>query len=70
MDHLKRELITGIELETAAHKQIHSLDEIDRASLDQAKHRFSAATPNGNATTQSWRAWIRSRPSSHLRPTS
>ena len=36
MEHLKRELITRIELETAAHKQgFTSLDEIDRAVLDQ-----------------------------------
>ena len=36
MEHLKRELITTIELETAAHKQgFTSLDEVDRAVLDQ-----------------------------------
>ena len=35
MDSLRRELITRIELEAAAHKQgFASLDEIDRAILD------------------------------------
>ena len=36
MDSLKRELITKVELETAAHKQgFASLDEIERAVIDQ-----------------------------------
>jgi uncharacterized membrane protein YcaP (DUF421 family) len=47
MEHLKRELITRIELETAAHKQgFDSLDEIDRAVLDQGGSiAFSAKRP-------------------------
>src|SRR6476660_4220589 len=47
MEQLKRELITRIELETAAHKQgFDSLDEIDRAVLDQGGSiAFSAKRP-------------------------
>jgi len=52
MDRLKKELITRLELEAAAHKQgFSSLDEIDRAILDPGGTiAFFAHKPSPDAT--------------------